>query len=392
MAHTLISFLGKSQQNKTTGYRTANYDLNQQLLTTAFLGVELAKHLKPQKLLLIGTAGSMWDVFFEQHADNEHILNLIDATANNCVDEHLLKPCIPQIEQQLGCEVECIVIQYARNEAEQVALLSRIAQSLQENDRISIDVTHSFRHLPMLALVASRFLQNVKNIQTEHIYYGALEMTENERTPVIELDGLLKMLNWVDALSVYNHDGSYQVFADLFRQEQADLSAELLEKAAFYENTNQIHQARAPLTKFRKIENNASPLIQLFTEELKKRTAWAEQNDYASRQLKMAEFYLQKRDYLRAGILAQEAWVSKMVQRYTASGEQSNYDNREMAQEHFKQVASKNHREAFKMLNLIRNALAHGTQAYDKGVQNILSQPDGLLNKLKNIMQTIKNW
>ena len=63
--HTLISFLGKSKLNQQTGYRKANYDFGNGILKeVSFFGIGLTEVLKPHKLILIGTAGSMWDVFF----------------------------------------------------------------------------------------------------------------------------------------------------------------------------------------------------------------------------------------------------------------------------------------------------------------------------------------
>ncbi|WP_304335264.1 TIGR02221 family CRISPR-associated protein, partial [Conchiformibius steedae] len=143
MKKTLISFLGNARKS----YDVLDYDWNGQKLTTEFIGVGLAQATKPEKLLLVGTSGSMWDVFLERQnaADDEHIMQLMEAVENNAVTEALLQPCLPYMAAKLGCEVACIIIEYARNEAEQIDLLQRIAQQLNENDRISIDVTHSFR-------------------------------------------------------------------------------------------------------------------------------------------------------------------------------------------------------------------------------------------------------
>lgn len=78
-------------------------------------------------------------------------------------------------------------------------------------------------------------------------------MTEKGQTPVVELDGLLKMLDWVDVLSVYNHNGNYQIFSPLFKRENGQEQADLLNEAAFLENTNQVHEAYKPLVKFRNL-------------------------------------------------------------------------------------------------------------------------------------------
>lgn len=64
-----------------------------------------------------------------------------------------------------------------------------------------------------------------------------------------------------------------------------------------------------------------SSFTQLFADELQKRTQWVTRQDFGARQLKMAEFYLNKADYLRANVLLQEAWISKMMK----FGDKSDY-------------------------------------------------------------------
>lgn len=403
MRHTLISFLGNpnptSKDQATKNYKFTDYELDGSVFSTRFLGLGLTEQLKPQKLLLVGTSGSMWDVFFENQAavHDEHILKLMEAVEQERVDEALLQPCIPKMEQQLGCKVECVIIRYARDEAEQVDLLHRIAEALNEGDEISIDITHSFRHLPMLALVAARFLKNIKNIQTHNIYYGAFGMNQkNAPAPVIDLSGMLKMLDWVDALSAYNHSGNYQVFADLFREEGADKAAECLKDAAFYENTNQIHAARSSLGAFRNMETAGSPLIGLFAQELDKRTEWAERSRYYDHQLQSAQLHLDKANYWRAGILIHEAWISKMVYCYGGlgylKGEAKEFRLRADAEDLFhKEETDADKKDIFWKLNGIRNALAHGTEAHPT-IRKILKNPDALRKELNHALQVVRQW
>ena len=67
---TLISFLGKSKLHPSTGYRTATYQIAEGVQARVpFLGMALARHLRPSRLVLLGTRGSMWDVFFESEAE-----------------------------------------------------------------------------------------------------------------------------------------------------------------------------------------------------------------------------------------------------------------------------------------------------------------------------------
>lgn len=59
--HALISFLGK----QSSGYRKTVYQLNQHQFETSFMGLGLINVIRPEKLLLIGTSDSMWDVFLK---------------------------------------------------------------------------------------------------------------------------------------------------------------------------------------------------------------------------------------------------------------------------------------------------------------------------------------
>ena len=399
--HTLISFLGKSKLNQQTGYRKANYDFGNGILKeVSFFGIGLTEVLKPHKLILIGTAGSMWDVFFDHHTpENEQVLNLVDAVAESRVDESLLTSCEEEIGRMLGCEVKCLIIDYAGNEAEQIHLLSQIAEQLEEGEEISMDVTHSFRHLPMLALVAARFLNKIKNICANNIYYGALEMIDKETgtTPVITLGGMLKMLDWVDALATYQQNGDFSPVAQLFAAENEAEAAQNLKNAAFYENTNQIAKARKPLQDFRKQQIN-KPLIYLFMPILQNRTQWVEQPRYADRQQYMAEHYLQQRDYLRAAILAQEALISRLVQQQ-GNKDPQNYAFRKVEKENLDQdIKDRNAnkkkitpaQQAYIDLRDIRNALAHGARPHKADIQAAIDSEDRLKQTFQKILQEIK--
>lgn len=80
---TLISLIGKGSRNDDGGYRLASYRFDVDFIRTVpYFGLALAEYLKPQRLILAGTAGSMWDVFLQQQAaDDDTVLRLMDALA-----------------------------------------------------------------------------------------------------------------------------------------------------------------------------------------------------------------------------------------------------------------------------------------------------------------------
>src|SRR5690606_20043709 len=236
---TLISLLGKGR-NPSTGYRPARYRFDDEFAREEpFFGLALAEYIKPQRLVLAGTAGSMWDVFLEhQDVCDETLLDLMEAVQEERVSVELLKAQEQHLSRQFGIPVTCLLIPYARDEAEQAAILHALAEVIDEGEDVVLDVTHGFRHLPMLALVAARYLSHVRRVNVNELYYGALEMTSDGETPVLRLGSLLRMLDWVQALGVYEHSGDYGVFGPLLaRDGMPAAKADLLQQAAFFERT-----------------------------------------------------------------------------------------------------------------------------------------------------------
>ena len=67
--HVLISFLGRVPKGGN-GYRTTTYSFDGAPdEPTAFIGWSLRRRLTPDRLVILGTAGSMWDHLFEKDID-----------------------------------------------------------------------------------------------------------------------------------------------------------------------------------------------------------------------------------------------------------------------------------------------------------------------------------
>ena len=156
---TLISFLGRNTTASTTGYREADYQIDGKSYKTPYFGFALAEHVKPTRMLLLGTVGSMWDVLIEAHATvgekEEARLRLMDLAQTNNVNETILLEFAPLIEKRLGCPVDMKIIPYARDASEQIGILATVAHHIQAQESVIMDVTHGFRHLPMLGLLAA---------------------------------------------------------------------------------------------------------------------------------------------------------------------------------------------------------------------------------------------
>ena len=252
--HTLVSFLGKGRDNPQTGYRQATYRFpDGSTETTAYFGLALTRHLAPDRLVLLGTAGSMWDVLVENlpgigGEDDALRLALMDAVAAQRVDQPLLDRVAPLVERALGRPVQLLCIPFGRDAAEQRAILDAIAQAA-PNGQVSLDLTHGFRHLPMLGLLSAFVLDGLGR-QVAGLYYGALDMSADGIAPVLRLDGLIAVQRWVDALASFEASGDYGLFAPLLERDGVPADkARCLHEAAFFERTfNVSDAARQPRT------------------------------------------------------------------------------------------------------------------------------------------------
>lgn len=384
---TLISLLGKAVK----GYRTANYVFDDHTVRTEpFFGMALLGHAKPDRLILAGTTGSMWDVFFDhQQTDDDATLALIDAVANQTVSAEILAVHEQRLTQKLGLPVQCLLISYARNEAEQTAILTDLAAKLQPGEKIIIDVTHAFRHLPMLALVAARYLARVRGVQVQEVYYGALEMTQQmddktqERTPVLRLSAMLHMLDWVEALAVYENSGNYGVFAPLLQQDgmQAD-RANLLAQAAYFERNSNPVQAKQNLSGAHAyVREHQGPMGNLFRDTLTEHIGWFRQGSRADWELALADRYMQREDYLRTITYLCEAYISRATEKF--GGNVNQFEDRDLA---FKE-ADKN--QDVWLLKHLRNAMTHGVRTDNRDAKRLLQDQQALDTKLRALRKSL---
>ena len=384
---TLISLIGKSKADPQTGYRKAHYGFEPGFSrTVSFFGLALLDYAKPERLILAGTAGSMWDVFFEhQHTDDETALALMDAVEKEAVTAQMLAIHEQRLSEKLGIPVQCLLISYARDEAEQTTILTDLADHLEPGEKIILDVTHGFRHLPMQALVAARYLARVRGVQVQEVYYGALEMTDpaTQQTPVLRLSAMLHMLDWVDALAVYEHSGNYGIFAPLLQQDGMPAErANLLAQAAYFERSGNPVQAKQSLSgAHNHVRNHPGPLGQLFKTTLTEHIGWFRQGNRADWELALADRYLARQDYLRTITYLCEAYISRATEKF--GGNVNQFEDRDLA---FKE-ADKN--QDVWLLKHLRNAMTHGVRTDNRDAKPLLQNQQALDTKLRALRKSL---
>ncbi len=79
----------------------------------------------------------------------------------------------------------------------------KLLDEIYENSILTIDITHSFRIVPIILATAIHFLKIVKNIKIEHVLYGAFDLVDiNEKIkPIIDVKDFFIITDWASAIS-----------------------------------------------------------------------------------------------------------------------------------------------------------------------------------------------
>jgi len=108
-------------------------------------------------------------------------------TANEIIPYKGLEKVIE--DMQLPFSPVALDIPDGKDEKETWEIFNILFDTLQNDDEIYFDLTHSFRYLPMLVLVFNNYAKFLKNARIKHISYGNYEarnMDTNE-APIIDL-------------------------------------------------------------------------------------------------------------------------------------------------------------------------------------------------------------
>ena len=104
----------------------------------------------------------------------------------------------------------------------------RVYDCIQPGDEVYLDITHSWRYLPMLGMTLLNYAKVLKQITVKAIFYGAFEqlgmayevkqMPEDERpVPILDLVSFSELQDWTIAADDFVQDGNPGRLAQLTR-------------------------------------------------------------------------------------------------------------------------------------------------------------------------------
>ncbi|MGD7654459.1 MAG: TIGR02221 family CRISPR-associated protein [Verrucomicrobiales bacterium] len=172
----LITFLG------TGNYTPARYQFSgsDHPDNETFFSAALASHLKPTRVISLQTP---------------------DATTKH-------GKALDQRFRELNVEHSSVSIPEGKSESELWEIFAALTQAVPAKCVLHVDVTHGFRSLPILSLIALNYLRTTRDVTLGGIHYGAFEAKSNEVTPVFDLSPFLALLDWTAAADQFLATGS----------------------------------------------------------------------------------------------------------------------------------------------------------------------------------------
>ena len=154
-------------------------------------------------------------------------------------------------EMGLKATIEDKDIRDGMNKEEIWEVFQTIYDTLEEGDEVYMDLTHSFRFLPMLLLVLGNYAKFLKGITIKNIVYGNYEArnAQNE-APIISLLPLVSLQDWTFAAANYLQNGRATQLQALVNKELSPILKKAMGADKDASALNQYFNALAELSGF----------------------------------------------------------------------------------------------------------------------------------------------
>lgn len=436
MAKVLISPIGtgsfKSGPDGDTSAREYNdatykFEKDDRIYKTPFLAAALAQYIQVDKIVFIGTAKSMWEEVYRYFTVNSgrelkedywvEIGKLaMDSNPNiSKINKEVLKETMESVDEYLKAigsksagGSTPLIIKYGLNEDElwqNFSTIMELVDILNDGDEIYLDITHSFRSIPLFLYLMIDFMLilNQKKIKLKGLYYGMLEATRDlGYAPVVDLGPLYEISSWIRGAHDFINYGNGYLISDLIKEKEGlpdNLEAisskiknitELVNINYLTDLQNQI-KGLNPLINGKYASTRALgyvfPLIKEFLSRFSNVQAASEF------QLELSKWYFENKKYGHGYICLVEAVLTKLCEVYDLDLE--DIKNRETVKElvtrrYFQRKSNDLAAlaEKYNGINKIRNRIAHAS-FYQEGNYSFSSDINQALHSYEEIRKLL---
>lgn len=118
----------------------------------------------------------------------------------------------------------------------------QILDLIEPGDKLTIDLTHGYRSIPIIFSTAINFLQKARNISLNAVYYGAYEKNKGV-APIVDMKDFYIINEWAEAVSRLVEDADARKIAEVAQKTDSFQAGELSDPelvTAFENLTNSV--------------------------------------------------------------------------------------------------------------------------------------------------------
>ena len=338
---TLFSFLGSGKYNKIR-----YHDLDDNVLTSTFLGNSLAfdvlKNSKIDRYVVLGTYTSGWTIFidtlleyFDQSKEEIKELKYVFYKYQNQETKTIIlnAQAVEEINNTFAKYKEILQLNveiYAYDEQNEYKvnfknLNNFIFNKVEYGQDFYMDITHSFRDIPIISLLAAYSIQTVKQANLLKLYYGYIDPTAEENSKdsgyLVDLSYLLSLFDDAQNISSFAESSNVKYIIPTiikFYHNNPELIQNLTDAATYessyiFKKSIKLYQLVLEELKTNKIEDPIYSLIYPTLINSLESYLW-EDNIGGFR--RRAKFYAQE-DYLAQAIFAVYQAYQELFIKYT---------------------------------------------------------------------------
>ncbi len=230
------------------------------------------------------------------------------------------KGYLKYLNERLDSQLQIENIPNGNSEAELWEIFQICADAVDEGDEIIFDITHAFRSLPLLIFIVAVYLRQVKNVTLTHIIYGGYEARDRHtnRSPIFDLTPFIRLLDWTNAVNVFQRSGDARPIAGLDVPEDISNALSGLSEALLTNRTLEAQSAAFAFNGLNLTQNVQIPApfgmligqLQANYRDMAVYTPNANPQTSLKKQAVQIEWYVENQHYLQAITLIREWLVS----------------------------------------------------------------------------------
>lgn len=396
MSKILITSIGTGdiKKDSDSDYHETTYIIEDKMYTSTLTSEAIIKHYEINKVIFIGTSGSMWDnLYLKYGGEDEAYLDLLTNKKKDSSLKHQdLEPFLKQIDSYLDNNgSNCFIIDYnTSNKSDEIwnnfEMLLSIRDLIEDGDELYLDITHGFRYMPIINIFLLETLKALhsKSFSVNAILYGMFADKESE---IINFKIFFDLLDWIKAINDFKRHADASHLSSLIKEDKEASNvltqfSDALHLSNLHALWSFIKKVNEKLAKLQKTDNKIIKLLSGDIDLLAKRFDKEQQSDF---QFELSKWLFEGQNYALSYILLYEAIITKSCE-LKGDLDCSSHDDREKAK---KSLGDDKYGKFFytkysDSISKIRNTIVHQNKDRKDSTQQDIKRLERFLEKFEN--------